>query len=186
MTTTIMASLLGVLMYMLICLTDLENDFINPHDSAKRINKFVVPEYVAQALLTVIMIGSGHWLFTLVNLGVAAYHVHKVFVRKDFLVDVTEIFNQLPVQKKERLIKLGAYLVCFVYIIYRLVEAAVRGLMSSPATAAVTKKVGARTLPRKLSGPPPRLPPSPINPARGRALRRRGAPLRRGARDLKP
>mmetsp|Transcript_23034 Transcript_23034/g.78476 ORF Transcript_23034/g.78476 Transcript_23034/m.78476 type:complete len:83 (+) Transcript_23034:243-491(+) len=35
-------ALLGVLMYTLICLSDLEKDFVNPHDSSARINKCIV------------------------------------------------------------------------------------------------------------------------------------------------
>ncbi len=36
------AALLGITMYSLISLSDLENDFVNPHDSSVSINRWVV------------------------------------------------------------------------------------------------------------------------------------------------
>jgi len=36
------AALLGITMYSLISLSDLENDFVNPHDSSISINRWVV------------------------------------------------------------------------------------------------------------------------------------------------
>ncbi|KAK6162489.1 hypothetical protein DH2020_002330 [Rehmannia glutinosa] len=79
----IVIALLGIILYQLMCLADLEYDYINPYDSASRINKAVLPEFVAEGVL---------------------------YTRKRHLVDVTEIFNQLPWEKNVRLYKLG-YLV---------------------------------------------------------------------------
>mmetsp|Transcript_41687 Transcript_41687/g.98906 ORF Transcript_41687/g.98906 Transcript_41687/m.98906 type:complete len:121 (-) Transcript_41687:616-978(-) len=95
------AAILGILMYSLICLSDLENDFINPHDSTTRINRWVVPEYLVQALLSCLLLLSGKWFTGLVQLAVLGFHLRSYF-RNEHFADVTEIFKQLPLQKKHR------------------------------------------------------------------------------------
>mmetsp|Transcript_22082 Transcript_22082/g.61296 ORF Transcript_22082/g.61296 Transcript_22082/m.61296 type:complete len:158 (-) Transcript_22082:335-808(-) len=133
------AGLLGMVMYTLICLSDLENDFINPHDSTTRVNRWVVPELVAQALLTCILMFTGKWFVGLFHVGVFVFHI-RCYVRQEQYADVTEIFKQLPEQKSRRIYKLGVYLGCFVVIIYRLVETAVTALLS-PAGRRIAKQI---------------------------------------------
>jgi len=126
-------------MYTLICLSDLENDFINPHDSCKRVNRWVIPELVAQATLTGLLMLSGKWFVGIFQLAVLAFHV-RCYIRKEQFADVTEIFKELPEHKKRRIIKLVLYLISFVIIIYRLVETAVTALLT-PAGRKVAKKI---------------------------------------------
>uniref|UniRef100_A0A7S1SUI6 Cornichon family protein n=1 Tax=Tetraselmis chuii TaxID=63592 RepID=A0A7S1SUI6_9CHLO len=133
------AALLGMVMYTLICLSDLENDFINPHDSCTRVNRLVVPELVAQAVLTGLLLVSGKWFVAIFQIAVLAFHIHRFF-RNDQYTDVTEIFKQLPEQKKRRILKLVLYLISFVIIIYRLVETAVTALLT-PAGRKVAKQI---------------------------------------------
>lgn len=122
------SALLGILMYTLICLSDLENDFINPHDSSARINKFVVPEYALHAAHTLMFLVTGRYFMFAINLPLVVYHGRQ-YTRKACFIDVTEIFNQLQAEKQQRLLKLGFYLVVFVITIYRLVESAVTVLL---------------------------------------------------------
>ena len=42
------AALLGITMYTLISLSDLENDFVNPHDSSVSINRWVVRQLLSK------------------------------------------------------------------------------------------------------------------------------------------
>ncbi|GFP82271.1 probable protein cornichon homolog 2 [Phtheirospermum japonicum] len=93
------------------CLADLEYDYINPYDSASRINKAVLPEFVTQGVLCILHLITGHWVMSLLCVPYAYYNV-TLYSRGRHLVDVTEIFNQLPWEKKIRLYKLG-YLVIF-------------------------------------------------------------------------
>eukprot|EP00850_Spirogloea_muscicola_P005883 SM000027S09664 [mRNA] locus=s27:628536:629875:+ [translate_table: standard] len=170
------AALLGIVMYMsdasaaaitwvqLICLSDLENDFINPHDSASRINLLVAPEAALHAGLSVLHLVTGRWVFALLNAPLVVYHARLWaalinpeagrrarppsrprpgpdgrsfgiggsggrWQRREHLVDVTEIFVQLPAAKKMRLLKLFFYLLLFVISIYKLVESTVYMLM---------------------------------------------------------
>ena len=128
------AALLGIIMYTLICLADLENDFINPHDSANRINKFVGPEYVLQAIHFLFFLLAGKWSLVLVSLPVVGW-LARSYLKGEALVDVTEIFNNLSMEKKIRLTKLFFHLLMFIIIIYRVVEALVNFVMASHGPA---------------------------------------------------
>lgn len=72
----------------------------------------------AHAFLSVLFLLSGSWLALFFNLPLLAYHVKKVMDGKH-LYDATEIFRTLPNHKKECFIKLGFYLLCFFYYLYR-------------------------------------------------------------------
>lgn len=118
------AAALGILIYQLMCLSDLEFDYINPFDSASSINKFVLPEFIIQGSLCAVFLLTGHWVMALINAPVVYYHV-TLYMNRQHLVDVTEIFSLLGKEKKYRLIKLGFYVFLFFIVIYRLVMAAV-------------------------------------------------------------
>lgn len=115
------AVLLGLTMYGLICLSDLENDFINPHDSATRINAGVNPEAAIQAALTALYLVTGNWLSFLYSVPMLAYNV-RLYMRGEQRVHVTDIFSQLSLRKKVFLLKLFYYLIFFVFVIYSLVK----------------------------------------------------------------
>ena len=139
----------------LILLSDLENDFINPHDAAHNTNAWVVrfpptpwartvhvfavnarlvptgmtqlscdrcivqmPEYGIQAALVLAMLLSGRWVVLCFHLPVLAYHV-RTFALNDYKTDVTEIFRQLPRERRKRIIKLAVYMGGFVFIVYK-------------------------------------------------------------------
>ena len=61
----------------MICLSDLANDFINPHDSSNRINKLVMPECVIHAVQTGMFIGVGSWSLLAVNVPLVIYHLRR-------------------------------------------------------------------------------------------------------------
>ena len=135
----------------LISLSDLENDFINPHDASSQINAWVVrtvmlmhaqvaahccldallshglrtlriraqmPEYGIQAALVLTMLLSRRWVVLLIHLPVLAYHV-RTFALDAYKTDVTEIFRQLPRERRIRIIKLAIYMGGFVFIVYK-------------------------------------------------------------------
>uniref|UniRef100_A0A0E0FCD7 Uncharacterized protein n=1 Tax=Oryza meridionalis TaxID=40149 RepID=A0A0E0FCD7_9ORYZ len=96
---------------MLICLSDLEFDYINPYDSSSRINSVVLIEYTLQGALCASFLLTLHWFPFLVMAPVAYYH-GKLYMDRKHLVDVTEIFRQLNWEKKYRMIKLAFYFRC--------------------------------------------------------------------------
>mmetsp|Transcript_22926 Transcript_22926/g.38357 ORF Transcript_22926/g.38357 Transcript_22926/m.38357 type:complete len:159 (-) Transcript_22926:1112-1588(-) len=128
------AALLGIIMYTLICLADLENDFMNPHDSASRINKCVLPEYIMQATQVFLFIVGGKWALLALSILEASW-MARTYLKGHSMMDVTEIFNELPKEKKVRLMKLFIHLLMFIVIIYRVVEAAVGFLMDTHGPA---------------------------------------------------
>ncbi|KAK4352951.1 hypothetical protein RND71_028469 [Anisodus tanguticus] len=105
----LLVAVLGTILYQLMCLADLEYDYVNPYDSATQINRGVLPEFALQGALCFLHLVTGHWLMFLICLPYLYYNI-KVYTDRCHLVDVTEIFNQLPWEKKIRLYKLG-YLV---------------------------------------------------------------------------
>ncbi|KAI3918214.1 hypothetical protein MKX01_041534 [Papaver californicum] len=110
----LLIALLALLVYQLMCLADLEFDYINPYDSAARINSVVIPEFIAQGVLAILFLLSGHWVMFLLSTPCLYYNV-RLYMRKQHLVDVTEIFNLLNWEKKQRLVKL-VYLVLVLFL----------------------------------------------------------------------
>ncbi|KAK4578557.1 hypothetical protein RGQ29_028592 [Quercus rubra] len=104
--------LLCTIGFQLICLVDLESDYINPFDSASRINSSVLPEFIAQGLLCLFFLLTGSWVMFLSSLPYLCYNV-RLYVKQQHLVDVTEIYNQLRWEKKLRFLKLAYLLFLF-------------------------------------------------------------------------
>ncbi|KGN55923.1 protein cornichon homolog 4 [Cucumis sativus] len=107
-------ALLIVLVYQLMCLADLEFDYINPFDSASRINKVIMPEFIVMGVLCLFYLLTGHWGMSLLS-GPYIYYNVRLYLRRQHLIDVTEIFNMLNWEKKQRLFKL-AYLVVLLFL----------------------------------------------------------------------
>ncbi|KAH7514082.1 protein cornichon homolog 4 [Ziziphus jujuba] len=107
-------ALLVLVVYQLMCLADLEFDYINPYDSSRRINQVILPEFITQGVLCAFFLLTGHWVMTLLC-GPYLYYNVKLYMRQQHLVDVTEIFNMLNREKKQRLFKLF-YLIFLLFL----------------------------------------------------------------------
>lgn len=59
----------------LICLSDLEYDYINPYDSSSRINSVVIPEFLVQGILTAVYLLTCHWFMFLLMAPIMYYHI---------------------------------------------------------------------------------------------------------------
>ncbi|XP_004511643.1 protein cornichon homolog 4-like [Cicer arietinum] len=110
----LLIALLVLVTYQLMCLADLEFDYINPYDFSARINSVVVPEFIIQAVLSFFYIVTGHWVMSLLSVPYLYFNI-RLYRQKKHLVDVTEIFNQLSWEKKQRLVKLF-YLVLTLFL----------------------------------------------------------------------
>ncbi|EHA8590728.1 protein cornichon [Cocos nucifera] len=121
----LLIALIVLVIYQLMCLADLEFDYINPYDSSSRINKAVIPEFVLQGVLCLLFLLSGHWLMFLFCAPNLYYNV-RLYQQRQHLVDVTEIFNQLNGEKKRRLLKLINLVVliflCLFWMIWSVLE----------------------------------------------------------------
>ncbi|TYJ22825.1 hypothetical protein E1A91_A08G150500v1 [Gossypium mustelinum] len=116
----VLIALLALLGYQLMCFADLEFDYTDPLiDSTARINKVVMPEFVVQAVFCFVCIATGQGFLCLMSLPNLHYNF-KLYRSKRHLVDVTEIFNKLNSEKKQRLIKFGYVILIFVVFLSRL------------------------------------------------------------------
>ncbi|KAE9597717.1 hypothetical protein Lal_00041501 [Lupinus albus] len=101
----ILIALLVIVVYQLMCLADLEFDYINPYDCSSRIDKVVLAEYILHGVLCCFYLVTGHWIMSLFC-APYLYYNFRLYKQGKHRVDVTEIFNLLPQEKKQRLIKL--------------------------------------------------------------------------------
>jgi hypothetical protein len=77
-----------------------------------------MPEYIAQAVITAMLLLTGKWVSGLAMAALTAWNV-RTYLREEHRVDVTEVFRQIPREKNIRIAKLVFYLLGFVYFIYR-------------------------------------------------------------------
>ncbi len=56
------------------CLSDLEFDYINPFDTAKRINKVIELEFMIHTGMTVLLLLCRVWLIFLINVPLVYLH----------------------------------------------------------------------------------------------------------------
>ena len=97
-----------------------------------------VPEYVTQSATAALFLLARAWVPALAH-GALSFKLWRGYRSGDATVDVTEVFKQAPAEKRRRAWRLAAYLVSFVYVIYRLVEAAVSSLLTPEGRAAAHK-----------------------------------------------
>ncbi|GKU95443.1 hypothetical protein SLEP1_g8805 [Rubroshorea leprosula] len=119
----ILIALLVIIVYQLMCLADLEFDYINPYDSASRINRVVMPELITQAVLCFFYLVTGHWVMSLLCAPYLYYNV-RLYQGNQHLIDVTEIFNLLNREKKQRLFKLGYLIVLLFFSLFWMIYSA--------------------------------------------------------------
>lgn len=125
----VQAALMGIMMFQAIKLSDLENDFINPHDASNTLNNVVLPEFGLQAFMTLFTLLSGRWCIAIPHLGMLVFNLREVFHSRHY-VDVTEVFRDLDKQKIIRNIKLAVYVAVFIVCVYKLVETSVEAFLS--------------------------------------------------------
>ncbi|XP_011033275.1 PREDICTED: protein cornichon homolog 1-like isoform X2 [Populus euphratica] len=112
--------LLAIVFYALLCLTDLEVDQMDPFVATANINRWILLEFALQAALSILLLFTGHWILFLVAVPLTCYHA-MLFIRRQHLIDVTEVFRNLNTDKKHRMIKLGVYMIFFTVCVFRFV-----------------------------------------------------------------
>eukprot|EP00200_Dunaliella_tertiolecta_P000700 CAMPEP_0202362012 /NCGR_PEP_ID=MMETSP1126-20121109/14346_1 /ASSEMBLY_ACC=CAM_ASM_000457 /TAXON_ID=3047 /ORGANISM="Dunaliella tertiolecta, Strain CCMP1320" /LENGTH=137 /DNA_ID=CAMNT_0048956081 /DNA_START=75 /DNA_END=488 /DNA_ORIENTATION=- len=119
-------------MYGLLSIADLEQDFINPYDLSKKLNSFVMVEYGAQLLMTVVLVLGGRWFIGLVQVGLSAYMVW-LYVNKKYLLDATDAFKEAKSHKNRRTIIFGVHAFSMIFLVYMLIHTFVHTVLSSGA-----------------------------------------------------
>jgi hypothetical protein len=94
----------------IITYSDLESDYLNPVDATERLNRFLIPEYAAHTLVTVLCLLTLNLIPLVANGILLGWHVKRYMERKH-LVDATQIYPTLSERKKQSLAKLGFYTV---------------------------------------------------------------------------
>ncbi|KAM3355810.1 protein cornichon 1 [Capsicum galapagoense] len=121
-------ALISLVIYQIVCLTDLEADYMNPYESSSRINSVVLKEYILHGAFCILFLITGHWFISLLTFLPAYYNVRK-FLSRQHLIDVTEVFRFIQSEKKIRIFKLGFYLVLFVLVLVSLVLSSINALV---------------------------------------------------------
>ncbi|KAK8326017.1 hypothetical protein V6Z11_A11G089400 [Gossypium hirsutum] len=78
----------------------------------------VMPEFIIQAVFCLVCLITGYFFFPSLPY---SYYNFILYRRRKHLVDVTEIFNQLKWEKKQRLIKLGYLIILLIVFIFWLI-----------------------------------------------------------------
>ena len=130
----ILGALLGFNMYTILCLQDLESDLINPHDASSRVNQLALPEFALQAAATLALLGTQSWLMLLVHVPLAMFHL-RLYGKNEHVVEVTDVFGRLAEERSRRTAKMAAYVVTFVFVIYRGTKTAVNSFMTEEGKA---------------------------------------------------
>lgn len=65
---------LAINIYVVVALTDLQHDFMNPHDAARKINRLLTSEIIAHASGCAFGFVSGHWVIAFANVPLVAWH----------------------------------------------------------------------------------------------------------------
>ncbi|KAK4799080.1 hypothetical protein SAY86_024445 [Trapa natans] len=104
--------------YQVLTLSDLEEHYINMYEAASLINRWIIPDFVLQGVLSLLLLVSGYWFLFLISVTIACYHV-MLYIKKQHLVDITEIFRVIGSEKKYRLVKLGLLLIIFLFVAFR-------------------------------------------------------------------
>ncbi|KAG8469735.1 hypothetical protein KFE25_006190 [Diacronema lutheri] len=105
----VFASVVHIITY-----SDLESDYINPVDASERLNRFLIPEYVAHAGITLLFLLTLNFVPLVANGVLVAWNT-KRFLEGEHLVDATKIYPTLAERKKQSLVKLGFYVIMFFY-----------------------------------------------------------------------
>lgn len=126
--------LLFLMVWHLIMLDELKNDYRNPVDFCQNLNRLVLPEYGVHLGVTLMLLVCGFWFTFLFNVPLVAYHVWRYTQRPAMtgpgLYDPTEVMNrsQLNLHTREGFMKVGFYVVSFLVYLYNMMVALVMAL----------------------------------------------------------
>jgi protein cornichon len=88
----IVGVILLFIVVVLVTLTDLASDHINPIEASRRLNSFVFPEYAAHLVLLIWFLVTGQLFEVALNVPLAGWHAWHA-VQQTWRVDPTEIFR---------------------------------------------------------------------------------------------
>lgn len=125
-------SVLFLLVYFVITLSDLECDYLNAQQCCSKLNTWVVPKMVAHSVLEFLLITHGQLILGLINLPLTLWLFYEYFGVPSGnmgVYDPTEIHNrgQLRRHMRDCMVYLGYYLVFFFIYLYCMIIALLKG-----------------------------------------------------------
>lgn len=120
--------LLGLNVWFLILLSDLECDYINASTACRKLNKFVLPEIVVHMVGMFFLVVNFHWILFALNLPLLLFAINKLIsVQAGSLgvFDPAEIHNQRRLKgfMHQKLVKLAFHIVFFFIYLYSMIFA---------------------------------------------------------------
>ncbi|XP_039285251.1 protein cornichon homolog 4-like [Nilaparvata lugens] len=70
-------SILFLLVYYVITLSDLECDYLNAQECCSKLNYWVLPKLIVHGLLVAIFLLSGHWWLVCLNIPIMAWMIYE-------------------------------------------------------------------------------------------------------------
>lgn len=125
-------SVLFLLVYFMITLSDLECDYLNAQQCCSKLNAWVTPKLVTHTFLVFLLLIHGQLILTLVNLPMTLWLFYEYFSVPSGnmgVYDPTEIHNRGELKRHTRncLIYLGYYLIFFFLYLYCMIIALLKG-----------------------------------------------------------
>ncbi|XP_075225664.1 cornichon-like protein isoform X2 [Lycorma delicatula] len=121
-------SVLFLIVYFIITLSDLECDYLNAQQCCSKLNFWILPKFIAHLALLVLFILYGFWYLAIGNLPIVlwlGYEYFRVPSGNTGVYDPTEIHNrgQLRRHMRDCMIYLGWYLLSFFVYLYCMIIA---------------------------------------------------------------
>lgn len=124
--------ILFVLIYYIITLSDLECDYLNAQECCDKLNYWMKPKYIAQILVTLLLLSHGFFLLFFLNLPMFAWMTYEyITIPQGNLghYDPFEIHNRGQLKKHIRdiLCHIGFYLIFFFIYLYCFILSLLKG-----------------------------------------------------------
>merc|ERR1712137_1447772 len=105
--------------FVLISLVDVEDDHVNPIHMCEKVNKIIVPEYICQACIIILLV-TGYWMEALFNVPLLGFHIYRL-QGGQHLLDPTCIFSRTKVEKRINMGKFFFYILTLFYYMYQII-----------------------------------------------------------------
>lgn len=113
---------------LLISLVDVEDDHVNPIHMCEKANKIIVPEYICQGLVVLLLLATGCWFEVLINLPLLCFHINR-YQKREHLLDPTCIFSKTQTEKYIGMGKFVFYILTLFYYLYQIIAIATRAAL---------------------------------------------------------
>lgn len=115
------ALLLFATVYALVLFSDLSRDHVNPTELCELLNRIVVFEYGGHLLLACLLLLRGYLVASAMHVPLIAFHA-KRYSEKRHLLDNTQIFSDMPKERRVGEWKLAFYLLSFFLYLFFFIQ----------------------------------------------------------------